>query len=210
MTIRRWMLPALLLFAGLALWLLLASPPELLGVDTGNAGMALLITTMWMSLYAIGRMPRGELDRAMSPGEWKAWIGVVFMAVSIAYFLSKRHVFAEGTAWDNPEAAAVGRNLVLLLVAWSVLSGVMASRWKGAVEEDERDREIARQAAGWGRGALIVCVIGIALLLGFSRPQKLQWATHLMIANMLVQALMWGCLFEYAAVAVRYWRDRRG
>jgi uncharacterized membrane protein len=95
-----------------------------------------------------------------------------------------------------------------LLVAWSVLSRVVASRWKDEVQEDERDREIARQASGWGRGALIVCVIGMAVTLAFSPPDRLLWASHMMIANLLVLALMWGCLFEYAATAVAYWRDR--
>ena len=208
MLMRRWGFPALLLVAGLALWLLLAGPSKLLGVDTGQTGIALLVTVAWMSLLAIHRMPRGEIERAVSLGECKAWSGVVFMAVAIAYFLSKLHVFQEASIPHNPEAAAVGRNLVLLLIAWSVLSAVIASRWKGEVEEDERDREIARRGNGWGRGALTFAVIGIAAMLAFSPDAKLQWATHLMISNLLVFALMWGCLFEYAAIGVAYWRDR--
>src|SRR6185312_7075945 len=208
MGIRRWGFPFLLLVAAFALWLLLAGPSKLLGIDTGQAGTALLITVAWVSLLAIQRMPRGELERAASPGEWKAWVGVVFMAVAIAYFLSKHHVFQGASIPRNPDAAAVGRNLVLLLIAWSVLSAVIASRWKGEVEEDERDREIERRGSGWGRGALTFAVIGIAVMLAFSPDAKLQWATHLMIANLLVFALMWGCLFEYVAIGVAYWRDR--
>ncbi len=199
----------LLAIAGLALWLLLAGPSKLLGIDTGNAGMALLIGAAWISLYAIYRLPRGEVEKAVSPGEWKAWVGAAFMAITIAYFLAKAHVFQGPPIPHNPDATAVGRNLVMLLIAWAVLSGVMASRWKGEVEEDERDREIAVQAGGWGRGALVFCIVGIAVMLGFSPPEKLVWATHLMIANLLIFALMWGCLFEYAATAAYYWRDRR-
>jgi uncharacterized membrane protein YidH (DUF202 family) len=206
--LRRWGYPAVALFAGLALWLLLAGPSRLLGVDTGRAGMALLVTAAWVSLLAVRSLPRGALERTASPGEWKAWIGVVFMAIAIAYFLANVEVFKGTTVPFDPAATAVGRNLVLLLVAWAVLSGVVASRWKGRVQEDERDREIERQAGGWGRGALIACVIGIAVTLAFSPPERLQWASHMMIANMLVFALMWGCLFEYAATAVAYWRDR--
>src|SRR3546814_6056297 len=74
------------------------------------------------------------------------------MAVAVAYFLVKIRVFQGAGVPFNPEAAAVGRNLVLLLVAWAVLSSVVASRWKGQVQEDERDREIARHASGWWRG----------------------------------------------------------
>lgn len=209
MTLHRWGWVGLLAVAGLALWLLLAGPGELLGIDAGNAGMALLIGTAWASLFALYRLPRGDAEKGVSPGEWKAWTGTAFMALAIVYFLSKAHVFQVAPIFENPDAAAVGRNLVLLLVAWAVLSGVMASRWKGEVEEDERDREIAVRAAGWGRGALMFCVIGIALMLAFSPAEKLRWATPLMIANLLVFALMWGWLFEYAATSVQYWRDRR-
>jgi len=199
----------LLVVAMLAFWALLAGPDTLAGLDLGKWGTALLVTVAWVSLYAVSRMPVGEAERGASPGEWKAWVGVAFMAVATAYFLAKAHVFAEGPAWNNPEARSVGRNLVLLLVAWSVLTGVLAARWKGRVQEDERDRDIEKQAAEWGRGGLTACVIGLAVMLAFSPTDRLAWATHFMIANLLVFALMWGWLCEYAATAVLYWRDRR-
>ena len=103
-----------------------------------------------------------------------------------------------------------GSNLVLLLVAWTIVSGVLASRWKGVREQDERDREIAVKAAAWGRGALIFTVFGIAAMLSFSPASRLDWATPLMLGNLLVFALMWGWLCEYAATLVGYWQDRRG
>ena len=117
--------------------------------------------------------------------------------------------FSRSTDAPAPDAQAVARNLVLLLVAWAVLSQVMSSRWKGAIEEDERDREIATKAAGWGRAALVLCVIGVAVMLGFSPADKLRWASHFMIANMLVFALMWGWLVECVATTMLYLYDRR-
>ena len=199
----------LLVVAGLALWLLLAGPSRILGVDAGNLGVALLMTVEWVSLYAISRMPVQGLESAASPGELRAWLGLVVMLVATGYFLFNVQVFVQGPAWNNPDASRVGRNLVLMLVAWTVLSSVMASRWKGRVQEDERDREIEKQASGWGRGALVFCIIGIAVLLAFSPAHKLEWATHFMIANLLVFALMWGWLCEYAATALFYWNQRR-
>lgn len=208
MFLRHWWLPILIVVAGSGLWLLLAGPSELLGVDTGNAGVVLLMAAAWASLHAISRTPRGELDAAISPGEWKAWIGAAFMAVAVVYFLARLHVFGDGAAWNNPDARAVGRNLVLLLVAWSILLQVMSSRWKDRVHEDERDREIARHASGWGRGALTVFLIGLAATLAFSPEDRLQWASHFMLANLMILALMVGCLFEYATSAMHYRRDR--
>ena len=204
----RWIMAGLLFLAGLALWLLLAGPERLLGIDTGNLGVALLMTVAWVSMVAILRMPRDGLESLVSPGEWRAWLGLGFMLVATVYFLANVQVFEQGPPWANPVANRVGRNLVLMLVAWTVLSNVMASRWKGLVQEDERDREIEKQANGWGRGALTFCIIGIAVTLAFSPAHKLEWATHFMIANLLVFALMWGWLCEYAATAIYYLRDR--
>lgn len=209
MSIRHWGFIGLLLVTALAFWLLLAGPGDLLGIDTGNAGMALLIAVAWTSMYAVSRLRPGELGQVASPSEWQAWIGTGFMLLAIAYFAAKLHVFSAGPIGANPDAAAVGRNLVMLLIAWTILSRVLRSRWQGEVQEDERDREIAVQAAGWGRAALVVIVIGLVVMLGLSPTATLQWATHLMIANLLVMALMWGCLFEYAASALFYLRDRR-
>jgi hypothetical protein len=209
MSLRRWGITGLLAVAGVAFWLLLAGPSKLLGVDSGQAGTALLVTVAWVSMYAVSRLPQGELDAAASPAEWKARIGAGFMLVAVGYFLAKIEVFAAAKVLGDPDASAVARNLVLLLVAWTILSSVMASRWKGEVEEDERDRAIAARAAGIGRIALIVCVIGLAVTLGLSPAEKLQWASHFLVANLLVMAVMWGCLFEYVSGAVLHWRARR-
>lgn len=194
----------------LAFWALLAGPSTLLGVDLGKVGTATLVLLAWGALYAISRMPQGEAERGLAPGEWRAWVGVAFMLAATGYFLARADVFAATSLQDNSHASAVGRHLVLLLVAWSVLSGVLGARWKGRVQEDERDREIEKRAAGWGRGALIACIVGLALTLAFSPAERLAWATHFMIANLLVFALMWGWLCEYVATAMLYWRDRRG
>ncbi len=203
----RWLL---MLVAGCALWLLLAGPKQLLGWDTGHLGMVLLIASAWGLLYSVSRLPREALARSVSPAEWKAWVGAGFTLVAMAYFFVKMHVFNDAPIPHNPDATAVGRNLVLLLIAWTILSSVLASRWKGSVEEDERDREIAVQAAGWGRGALILGIIGVAVMLSFTPAEKLEWATPLMIGNLLIFALMWGWLCEYVAILAYYWKDRRG
>lgn len=213
MIVPTWMRWALMLVAGCALWLLLFGPKELLGWDAGNLGMVLLVASAWGLLYSVSRLPREALARSASPAEWKARVGAGFTLIAMVYFFAKMHVFDDAPIPHNPGATAVGRNLVLLLIAWTILSSVLASRWKGVVEEDERDREIMVQAAGWGRAALIFSIVGIAVMLGFTPATRLAWATPLMIGNLLVFALMWGWLCEYAATLIFYrrdhWRDRR-
>ena len=208
MHVSAWLRSALIVIASCALWLLLTGPKQLLGWDTGQLGMVLLIVSAWGLLSIVSRMPREALQRSASPAEWKARIGAAFTAIAIAYFLAKMHVFNNAVLPHNPDANAVGRNLVMLLIAWTILSSVLASRWQGAVEEDERDREIMVRAAGWGRGALIFCIVGIVVMLSFTLASRLEWATPLMIGNVLIFALMWGWLCEYVAILVYYSSDR--
>mgnify|MGYP003513404844 FL=1 len=140
MTVPVWVRWALMVVAGCALWLLLAGPGHLLGWDTGQLGMVLLVASAWGLLYVVSRMPREALQRAASPAEWKARIGAGFILVAMVYFFAKMHVFIDAPILHHPNENAVGRNLVMLLIAWVILSEVLASRWKGAVEKDERDR----------------------------------------------------------------------
>ncbi|MBN8799971.1 MAG: hypothetical protein J0H45_11585, partial [Stenotrophomonas nitritireducens] len=141
--------------AALAMWLLLAGPERVLGLDGGNVGILLLMGAMWAAVHGVGRATREELEGAGSPGEWKAWLGLGFMSLAVVYGLAKAPLFLHMARWNDPDAGAVARNLVMLLVAWTVLSRLLDSRWKGAVRGDERDRGIEQAAAAWGRGALV-------------------------------------------------------
>ncbi len=198
-------LGALTLFA---VWMLLAAPPTVIGLDSGSSGFALLLLAAWGSLYALSRLPLGNLDQAVSPGEWQAWIGTLFMALMTAYVLVMARELDAAASLHAAEVGVIGQDVVTMIIAWLIVSRVMAMRWKGQVQEDERDREIARVATNWGNGALTVCIIGIAVMLGLTPAAKLEWASPLIIAHLLIFALMWGGLVGYAATAIQHWRDR--
>jgi uncharacterized membrane protein len=208
MALRRWGLMGLLMVAGLALWLLLAGPGRLLGIETNNAGIYLLMAATWGALLAVQRWPREDVD-AVSPGEWRAWIGLAFMTAAIAYLLAKSAVLAAAPLPANPDAGAVGRNLVLLFVAWIALSQVMQSRWSGQVHEDERDRVIERRASDWSRCALSVGVLVLAVMLGMSPADRVAWATPPAVANLLLFELLVAAAVGHAVSVVSYVRDRR-
>jgi hypothetical protein len=200
-------LAAVVGLAMVAFWILLAGPEELLGLDLGGFGIGLSSLVAWLAIHGISAAPRGELDEQVSPGEWKAWIGAGFSALVAGYLLAKGPVIAG--AHDLHDLGRIGRNIVLLLVAWAVVSQVLQWRWKGAVLADERDREIEVRAAAWGRMATIVAVIAMAVTLGLTPAARLAWATPLVIAHLLVFALVASCLVEYAVIGVSYWQARR-
>jgi uncharacterized membrane protein YidH (DUF202 family) len=205
---RVWHIPFLLAVAGTALWLLISGPLQLLGFDGGNVGVVLLMTTLWVSLWLISTLPEHRLSSTASPGEWQAWLGLAFLTVALIYFFSKLQLFAvPGTAMDNPDAARVGRNIVMLLIAWAILSSTMAARWKG-VRSDERDLQIAARGETWARCSLAVFVIALAVTLAFTPADRLQWASPLLLANLLIIMLMASNLVETLVQALSYWRDR--
>ena len=206
---RRLAVPMLLAAAGLGLWLLLAGVESVSGLDVGGIGFAVLVLSAWSALHGVWQLSLTESERQVSPAEWNAWIGTGFMLVAVTYFLASMRVFQVPDLTASPEAREVGRNLVLLLVAWQILSTTFARRWQGRVQEDERDREIAREAAGWARHVTTAMIVVLAVLLGISPADRLQWATLPMIANLLVLVLMVGCLVDNAAIALRHWSDRR-
>jgi uncharacterized membrane protein len=208
MTPRRGVFSGLVAVAGAGLWLLLAGPSKVLGIDTGNAGVALLVTVTWVSLHAVSRMPAGGLENEVSPGEWRAWIAFGFTAAIAAYAIAHAHVFEGPPLWQNPDANRVGSNIALLAIAWAILSQVLQARWRGKVQEDERDRQIEARANVSARMTLSVYVIGLAVMFGFSPAAKLAWAPPPMIAHLLIVGLILSCLIEYGVTAASYWRDR--
>ncbi len=203
----KWGLAGLVGVAIVAFWILLAGPEKLLGIDLGGLGIGLAALTAWAAIHGISVAPRGELEETVSPGEWKAWIGLAFSLLVAGYLFTKSDVIA--SVGDYRDLGRIGTNIALLVIAWAVVSQVLEWRWKGKVLEDERDREIAVRAAGWGRGATVAAVFGIAAMIGLSPAWKLQWATHIVIAHLLVFAVIWGSIAEYAVIAVSHWRDRR-
>lgn len=205
----RGVFAALVIVASIALWLLLAGPATVLGIDTGNAGVALLMTAAWVSLYAISRMPDGGIGQAVSPGEWRAWLAFGFTAAIAVYAIAHAAVFQGPPLYRNPDAGRVGRNVAMLAIAWMVLSNVLGARWRAKVQEDERDRAIEARAASFARTSLALYVIGLAVMLGFSPAEKLAWAPLPMVAHLLVIGLILSCMVEYGVTAVAYWRDRR-
>lgn len=206
----RTQLIACLVLAGAGLALFFSGEYRDLGLPLGWVGSVLFVAAVWFCVDAVQRIPRSEAEGEIAPGEWQAWIGVAFVgAVIVASLLDADVLRSPLPIHRNPDAGAVGGHVGTLFVAWLVLSWVLEQRWAGKVLADERDARIAHVAGQWGRGATSACIIGIAVLLGFSDSEHLRQFSYPFIAQMLVFALLWGLWFDQAVAALLYWRDRR-
>ena len=199
-----------LLAAGVGLALFFTGEYRDLELPLGWVGTALFVAAVWFCVDAVHRIPHSEDEAAVAHGEWQAWIGVAFVGAVIVASLLKADMFLpQVPIGQNPDAGAAGRGIGTLFVAWLVLAYVLKQRWVGKVLEDERDTRIELVASQWGRAATASCIIGIAVLLGFSDTDRLREFSYPFIAQMLMLALLWGLWFDQLVAALLYWRDRR-
>ena len=196
--------------AGIGLALFFTGEYRDLGLPLGWVGTFLFIVATWFSVDALYRVPASEEEALVAPGEWQAWIGIAFVGAVIVSSVLHADVFLPQVPIQrNPDAGAAGQSIGTLFVAWLVLAHVLKQRWAGKVQADERDARIELAASEWGRGATVFCIIGIAVLLGFSDTDRLQEFSYPFIAQMLMLTLLWGLWFDQLVAALLYWRDRR-
>ena len=199
-----------LLAAGIGLALFFTGEYRDLDLPLGWIGTVLFVAATWFSVDALYRVPQSEEEAAVAPGEWQAWIGVAFVGAIIVASLLHADVFLpQVPIGQNPDTNKAGQSIGTLFVAWLVLAQVLKQRWAGKVLADERDAQIELVASQWARCATAVCVIGIALLLGFSDTERLRQFSYPFLAQMLVLALLVGLWLDQLVAAILYWRDRR-
>lgn len=200
-----------LVLAGVGLALFFTGEYRDLPLPLGWVGMFLFVAAVWCSVAQLQAIPPSDEEAQIAPGEWQAWIGAAFVGAVIVTILLKAHLLLpEVPISRNPEAGAAGTSIGTLFVAWLVLAQVLKQRWAGRVQADERDARIEQAAGGWARAATVVCVVGIAVLLGFSDTGRLREISYPFIALLLMLALLCGLWVEQLVAAVLYWRDRRG
>lgn len=195
------------LLAALAAWLQMGAVARVAGVDAGTLGFALAVLLGLAAVHLLMTWPRSGFDEAISPGEWRAWGGLVATVLVMAGVVVESGELLGALRPGDGER--IGRRIVVGLVILAAVGWLVDRRWKQRVQADERDREIGARGAVWGRAALALSVFSLVLLLAASPAERLAWATHHAIAHLLVYAIVLGFVVEYGYAVVRYWRDRR-
>lgn len=186
-------------------------------IDLGWVGGLALLAAAWVVWYLLWRTLRELAGRARgsdtiaapSPGEWRAWVGLLFTAAILVYYALRgsQMVAADGTM--APEASSIGEHIGMLVVGWLVVMRILRKYWRDTVEQDERDHQIQTRASHWARGGLSVFMLGLAVMLAFTPLDHLRWAVPMALSNMLMFALIAASLVEYLVSGISYWRDRR-
>lgn len=198
-----WMvLPLALLGLGL-LWL---APARWGGMDTGIVGSVLVGLSAWLALAVVASVPASDRAR-FSPGEARAWIAFAFTLLLALELLRMADLLAAG--WWQPGMRPVLVHVGILVAAWIVVAALARSKLGGAVVEDERDRAIDAAGGSVGHAAMALCLIGVAVMLGLSPPERLAWVTPPVMATQMLFILLWSGVVDYATRGVLYWRDRR-
>ena len=203
-----FLLPLSLLFAVV----LFVLPDFALGIPGGLAVVVcawVVWISTWVSLLRVqpGDMIGAVLDGS-SPGEQCAWVGAAFSAMILAYTIIWAPAMVVTNGGISPEATVIAKRIGTLVVLWMLAMHLLRKRWHDKVEADERDRVIAARGERWARMALSVFAISLAVTLAFTPAARLDWATPIMLASMLVMAVIGAALVEHVVVAAGYWRDR--
>lgn len=189
----------------LAFWLILVTPTHWIGVETTAIGTGLLLLTTWAGLWWSTRMP-ADPESEISPGEVRVWVALVFTAVIAAFLASSsgRILQAERIA----DLQGVGRTFAMLIIGWLIFSSILRQRARGGVQEDERDRDVERRAQGWAHMASCSLTIGLAVTLGLTPADRLEWARPIVISHLLIFLLVLSSLVGCVGSVWLYRRDR--
>lgn len=203
---QRWALIAGL--SGLAAaYLLLFAPNDLLGIETGLAGSALLLLAGWSAIYGLSTT-RSDPESLITLGEKQAWIALLTTAVVGAYLFVKLNALG----WDiDPQSRAlrkIATNSVAMLIGANILAQLLRQRESGSTLEDERDRAIRRHAASISHGVLVIALIALVVTLGLTPAERLPFSSPVAIAHALIGTLLISELVRHAAEAWRYRQER--
>lgn len=181
---------------------LLAAGLTPLPVRPGFVGAGLLIgAALWARHYWQRRAAAGTDPGAAERRAWLYMAGTALICGFVMVVLmtpgSEVHRAVGGTGGYDSWMMFAGGG-----IAWYLLHDPKAPT-------DERDRAIDDHANRVGYTALVLLMLGFLLLLGFAPKPMMARFTHWLIANTLLNLIMFACLAQYVAQLLAYWRAAR-
>ncbi|MBL8514716.1 MAG: hypothetical protein JNJ55_12065, partial [Betaproteobacteria bacterium] len=159
-------------------------------------GAALWAHTHWKARAATGDDP-GAAER-------RAWLYMAGTAL-ICGFVSVV-LMTPGSEVHRTSGDTGGHD------SWIMFGGGIIAWWllhERHAPVDERDKTIDAQANRVGYSALVILLLVFLLALGFAPKPAMARFTHWLIANTLLNLIMFATLAQYVAQLVSYWRDAR-
>lgn len=183
------------------------------GVDVGATGAVLFHLALIGSAVLVGLRPREVLPETWSLAEGRAWLGLAFMTMILLAFAKLLWNLAQLPEIPaTPSAVPAGhflRELVVLYIAWLVISGLLG-RGAGPIELDERDLRMQIRANRVGDWALVVAIFQCIMVLALIPAALLQWwLAPIILAHALIGFLIVRTLVEHVALVAGYAWARR-
>ena len=187
---------------------------SLWGLNLGSLGATVFGLTLWFGAWLFARYPDRIFASEWSIAERRAWTALVFVLLILLSYLRFMWALAAmpevpATFRDLPAEQFIA-NLVVLFIAWAVVSSSLRGKQPDVIEADERDLRLRGAADHVGDWALTILVGWCAGLLAFQPAERLTWwLAPLIAANVLIGILIAKTLVEHVYLVGRYAWERR-
>jgi hypothetical protein len=194
---------ALVMLASAVVGILLVGPWIDWPFPEGWVGVALMLA----AAFAMRRhWDRRAETRGDEPGEpeREVWHGLASTSLIGAQIATTLYLAGPALALHSDAAHHLGRT------TWTLIGGAVASWFilhRREVQRDERDRAIVADANRISGHVLAVLIVALAVLLGFTPPQRLAPMSHVFLAHLLLLTLVVSSLVNHALQLWGYRRD---
>jgi hypothetical protein len=199
----------LVLVGGFALLAAVFGPDEPWGaVDLGSTGAAVFLLCVAAMVWLFATSADQIFPEEVSIGERRAWVGLLFGGIVLVVYARQLWLLSHDAAVPGTIDALFShrfiQRLIVLLIAWSVLSNLVG-RDAAAVHADERDLRMQGRADRAGDWALTLIVIGcVAVLALVPAAQLAWWLSPIVLANVLIGLLIAKTLVECLSLTLQY------
>ena len=183
-----------------------------LGLDIGATGSQIFTLAVIGALTVASLRPREIFPEHWSLAESRAWVGLVLILMILLsfakYFFQVSFLEPVPATPREFPAGALLWQLATLLIAWGILSAVLA--YRGGPDEDERDLRMRLGADRAGDWALTLTIAGcIALLIAVPAARLAWWLQPMVVVHLLVGILILRTFVEHIALVIHYAIARR-